>query len=389
MRHIPSTLFFVFFLVVSLPWSRTIVAAQREALPALEPDSGSVVCPPGVYLTAPDDCLPLGPSEYLAQMALEGIPYPIQPLPAYIPEAANNYVPYQYFWINPNGTPFYASLNDAIANQPSGPQMYPSKHLLVSYRELVEDNQEAFYELRSGWWIRPDGGRLARYDPPFQGLLFSSTPRNAFGWILGEIQSRTAPGVNSPESGITHYRFEVVQIYSTQDADNLTWVLIGPGEWVDARQISRVDADITPPTGVTGNRWIEVNLFEQTVTVYDNNRLIFATIASTGIDRFWTRPGLFQIYKKLETETMSNSIPDDFYYLEDVPWTMYFDQERALHGAYWHNKYGYPQSHGCVNLSIGDARWLYDWANVGDTVYVFDPSGRTPVDPAVYGAGAP
>ncbi|MCX6036291.1 MAG: L,D-transpeptidase [Chloroflexi bacterium] len=387
MRRILTTFFAVYFLLESLPLNRTIVAAQSGRLSELEPDSGSVVCPPGVYEAAPDGCLPLGPSEYLTQLASEGIPYPIQPLPAYKPDPAYNDLPYQYFWINKNGTPFYASLDAAVANQPSGPHLYPSNHLLVSYQELVDYNQDTFYRLRSNWWIRADGGRLARFDPPFQGLLFSSTPRNAFGWVLGEIQSRTAPGVNSPESGITHYRFEVVQIYATQSADNLTWTLIGPGEWLDSRQISRVDPATAPPKGVAGGRWIEVNLFEQTVTVYDNNRLIFATMVSTGIDRFWTRPGLFQIHNKLETETMSNSIPDDFYYLEDVPWTMYFDEDRALHGAYWHNGFGYARSHGCVNISVGDSHWLFDWANVGDTVYVYDPSGRTPVDPSLYGNG--
>jgi lipoprotein-anchoring transpeptidase ErfK/SrfK len=77
----------------------------------------------------------------------------------------------------------------------------------------------------------------------------------------------------------------------------------------------------------------------------------------------------------------------DAYYLEDVPWTMYFDEARALHGAYWHNGYGYPRSHGCVNLSPGDARWLYEWAELGDWVYVHDPSGLTPTDPSLYGSG--
>ena len=389
MRRILTTLFSVLFLLQSLPASPSTVAAQGGVLPAPEPDSGSVVCQPGVYATAPGDCLPLGPSEYLAKITSEGIPYPIRPLPAYKPDASNNYIPYQYFKINPEGTPFYASMEDAIANQPSGPHMYPSNHLYVSYEQLVNEGQGAFYQLRSGYWIRPDGGRLARYDPPFQGLLFSSKPRNAFGWILERLQSRSGPSVNSPESGIEHNRFDIIQIYATQDANNLIWYLIGPGEWVDSRQISRVDVDTAPPQGVTGGRWIEVNLFEQTATVYDNNRLIFATMVSTGVEHFWTRPGLFHIYKKLETETMANSVPDDFYYLEDVPWTMYFDEERALHGAYWHNRFGDPMSHGCVNLSTGDARWLYDWANVGDIVYVYDPSGKTPEDPSLYGAGAP
>lgn len=388
MRRILIPLFAVFFLLESLPFNWKTAAAQSGVLPAVESVSGSVVCPPGVYVTAPDGCLPLGPSTTLAQLAAEGIPYPIQPLPAYNPDPAYNDLSYQYFWIKKDGTLFYASLDAAIANQPSGPHLYPSNHLLVSYQELVNNNQDNFYLLRSNWWIRAEGGRLARF-APFQGLLFSSTPRNAFGWILGETRSRIIPGLNSPESGITHYRFEVVQIYATQEASNLTWDLIGPGEWVDSRQIARVDPATTPPKGVVGDRWIEVNLFEQTVTVYDHNRLIFATMVSTGVDRFWTRPGIFQIHSKLESTTMSNSIPDDFYYLEDVPWTMYFDEDRALHGAYWHNMFGYAQSHGCVNMSIGDSHWLFDWANVGDTVYVYDPSGKTPVDPSNYGTGSP
>ena len=389
MRRI-LTIFIAGFLVLeSLPTNNRIVAAQSVRISDIEPDSGSVVCPPGVYETAPDGCLPLGPSAYLAQLASEGISYPIQPLPAYKPEPAFNDLPYRYFKINENGTPFYASLDAAITHQPSGPHLYPSRHLYVSYQELVDYNQDTFYRLRSNWWIRAEGGRLARFDPPFQGLVFSSTPRNAFGWVLGRIQSRNGPSVNSPESGITHNRFEVVQIYGTLSAENLTWNLIGPGEWMDSRQIARVDPASPPPAGVAGGRWIEVNLFEQTVSAYENNRLIFATMGSTGIDGFWTRPGLFQIHKKLETETMANSVPDDFYYLEDVPWTMYFDEERALHGAYWHNNFGYVASHGCVNLSIGDAHWLFEWANVGDAVYVFDPSGETPVDSSVYGTGSP
>lgn len=389
MRKILLSIVLVLTLMENLPSGRTSAAGQGGMLAGTEPDSGSVVCPPGIYGDAPDGCLALGPSETLAQNAAIGIPYPILPLPAYQPDASYNDLPYRYFKINENGTPFYASLSDAIANQPSGPHMYPSKHLYVSYQEMVSTDGDIFYLLRSSFWIRAQGGRLGRYEPPFQGLLFSSPPRNAFGWVLGEIESRTEPGAGSPKSGITHHRFEVVQIFATENADNLKWNLIAPGEWVDSRQVARVDPSTSVPNGVTGGRWIEVNLYEQTVTVYDQDRLVFATMASTGVDRFWTRPGLFKIRVKLETETMRNNIPDDFYYLEDVPWTMYFDEERALHGAYWHNWFGYAQSHGCVNLSIGDSHWLYNWAAVGDFVYVFDPSNQTPTDPSLFGTGSP
>ncbi len=393
MRRILTTLFTVFLLLATLPLNRTIVAARSGAQSDLEPDSGSVVCPPGVYAVAPDGCLPLGPSEYLTQIAATGIPYPILPLPAYAPPAALNDTPYSYFKVTEAGGPLYDSLEDAAANLPSSQVLPPSDDLYVSYvGDAVPAGQAAFYQLRSGSWIRAEGGRLGKYDPPFQGLLFSSQPQRAFGWVMGETHPRTAPGLDSPQTGHTLYRFDVVQIYDTQEASNLTWNLVGPNEWVDSRQVARVDPHTAAPEGVTASRWIEVNLFEQTLSVYDNNQLVFATLVSTGVEPFWTRPGIFQIYIKKPAETMSGSTAadrSDYYYLEDVPWTMYFDELRALHGAYWHNGFGYPRSHGCVNLSVGDSRWLFDWANVDDTVYVYDPSGQTPVDPSVYGSGAP
>jgi lipoprotein-anchoring transpeptidase ErfK/SrfK len=166
--------------------------------------------------------------------------------------------------------------------------------------------------------------------------------------------------------------------------------LIGPDEWVEQRLLGRVTPSAYPPEGVENGRWIEINLYEQTVSVYEKNRLVYATLVSSGLPGWWTRPGLFQITIKMQSDTMRGAFePDrsDFYYLEDVPWTMYFDQARALHGAYWHNGFGYPRSHGCVNLAPGDAQWIFNWAQDGDWVYVWDPSGNTPVEEDLYSAG--
>ena len=162
------------------------------------------------------------------------------------------------------------------------------------------------------------------------------------------------------------------------------WNMIGVNQWVEARKVAVVTPNTTPPEGVTTGRWIDVNLAEQTLAVYDKYQLVFATVIASGLEPYWTRPGLFQIYQKKEIETMRNNDPTDFYYLDNVPWTMYFDKARALHGAYWRTRFGYPQSHGCVNLSVGDAHWLFIWAQEGDWVYVHDPSGLTPTDPALY-----
>ena len=102
------------------------------------------------------------------------------------------------------------------------------------------------------------------------------------------------------------------------------------------------------------------------------------------------QPGLFQVWAKLERDNMTGGIPGEdgnFYFLGDVPSVLYFDQARALHGTYWHAKFGTPTSRGCVNLAPTDANWVFDFAEVGTWVHVFDPSGNTPTDPSVYGAG--
>jgi lipoprotein-anchoring transpeptidase ErfK/SrfK len=181
----------------------------------------------------------------------------------------------------------------------------------------------------------------------------------------------------------------VVQIFDSQGTGVDEWNLIGPDQWIEARKVAQVTVNTSSPEGSNGHpRWIEVDLAEQTLSVYEDHRLVFATMIASGVEPFWTRPGTYQIYSKVEAETMRNNDPADFYYLENVPWTMYFDGPRALHGAYWRTRFGYPQSHGCVNLSVGDARWLYNWAQEGDWVYVHDPTGMTPTDPALYKGGA-
>ena len=119
----------------------------------------------------------------------------------------------------------------------------------------------------------------------------------------------------------------------------------------------------------------------------EGDRPVFATLVSSGraADGFGTPTGSFRIRTKHVSATMDD--PDggaEAYSIEDVPWTMYFDGARALHGAYWRTRFGYPQSHGCVNLSTGDSHWLFNWAVEGDWVYVHDPTGLTPTDPSLY-----
>ena len=362
------------------------VAAQGE-IPPEESSSGAVVCPPGVYLTPPDDCLPLGPSAYLTELAALGIPNPARPLPASAPDPALAKVPYWYFKVDSGGVPLYPSLDAAVAQAGAGRYLAPG-FTYIAYVDRIDTGRGVYYLTSSGGWMPGKGSRISYSD--FQGLEFGSAPRNAFGWVLAEAEVKSAPGYGAPDTGRKLYRFNIVQVYNSQEADGMKWHLIGPEEWIEGRLLAVVFPAKMPPEGVDNGRWIEVDLEQQTLAVYGDQKLIFATLISSGVEPFWTKPGLFSIYKMKETEDMSGGSiadPSDYYYLEKVPWTMYFDQARALHGTYWHTYFGYPQSRGCVNLSIGDARWVFDWAREGDWVYVHDSSGLTPTDPSLYGAG--
>ncbi len=371
-------------LLALLLMTSTPARAQETTLDE-EPFEGAVVCEPGAYLVEPDDCLPIGPSVYLTELALLGISNPPRPLPASKPSADLSQIPHRYFrYSDQMPTRFYPSLADAQAKSENA-LTYAPGFVYISYTSMDESGH--FFLSKGGYWIRGDGYRVQEL-PTFQGLVFHETPRVAFGWTFETIPVRSAPGYSSAETGASVPLWSVVQVYKTEVAENMEWNLIGPGQWVEGRKVAVVTPNPVTPEGVTGNRWIEVNLKEQSLAVYENNQLVFATMIATGAKPFWTRPGAFQIFEKKESETMRNNDPSDFYYLEDVPYTMYFDGARALHAAYWRTHFGFPQSHGCVNLSVGDAHWLFNWASVGDWVYVHDPSGETPTDPALYSNGA-
>jgi len=352
---------------------------------------------PGIYLDDPGDCDPAGPSAYLSDMARKGITFPLTDLPARIPDPNLVYIDIRYGYVSQRNAPVYASLEDAqSAKKKNAIKKLDSSFTFVSYTDEAVIDGKRFYMVEPGAWMTAADVSRIGVLPPFQGLIFSSTPRNDFGWVLsylssGPVETKSTPGFSQEDyTGHTLENHEIVQVYYIERADGIDWYMVAPDEWLPQNVVARVIPNPTPPDGVTGNRWIEINLFEQTLAVYDQGELVFATLIASGLEPFWTQPGTFQIYEKHETTPMRGSFEadrSDAYYLEDVPWTMYYDDARALHGAYWRTNLGFPQSHGCVNLSVGDSHWLFDWAQVGDWVYVWDPSGKTPTDPSIYGSG--
>jgi hypothetical protein len=121
------------------------------------------------------------------------------------------------------------------------------------------------------------------------------------------------------------------------------------------------------PSGVGDHdRWIDVNLSEQRTYAFEGYDLVNSFIVSTGTYLHPTVTGTYQVYLRYRYTDMAGP----GYYLPDVPYVMYFYKGYGVHGTYWHNNFGTPMSHGCVNLTIDDAHWLYDWSTMGTVVNV-------------------
>lgn len=200
-------------------------------------------------------------------------------------------------------------------------------------------------------------------------------------WTLTHLRGSKTPG--GPEAGDNpfRYRYTRVYIYDTVEIDGYNWYQIGESQWVHQFKLAKL-LPVARPAEVDTEKWISIDLYEQVAIAYEGELPVFATLISSGLNEWATNEGVFHIYARFSHTRMSGSYNEpDFYYLQDVPWTMYFDDQIGLHGAYWHDGFGYRRSHGCVNLTVTDAHWLFNWASseydyaqgdyIGPAVYVY------------------
>lgn len=145
------------------------------------------------------------------------------------------------------------------------------------------------------------------------------------------------------------------------------------GLWVRSQDVkTAADPGDLPWFAKKNARWIEISIFQQTLVLWEGTTPVYATLVSTGRDgvgdpakTLSTPTGTFRIYQKHVTTTMDSNVADSEFELRDVPWVMYFKGGYALHAAYWHDDFGRVRSHGCVNLSPIDARFVFFWSEPG------------------------
>lgn len=326
------------------------------------------LCPPGLQLAHHPVCPAVGPSHYVEQLASAGLPYPLPEVAVEPIRAYRGLTGHAYARVITDTAPVYRHPAEAIAGLPPV-RVWEKGFVFVSALGRVRFDGREFYQINRGEFMpaetvtdtRPSG---------FGGVFFNGIGAR-FGWVVRATQVSAAPGAPPDAAAPWLTRYQQVTALNVVRVGEWDWYEVAPGQWAEQRSFGFVSP--APPPGASGNV-IAVDTYEQTLGVYRNNTLVFATLISSGSRYFPTRPGAFQIWAKVYSGRMTGAYfadRRDFYYLEDVPWTLYYDGDRALHGAYWHDNFGLQQSHGCVNLSPRDARWLYENANVGDAVVIF------------------
>jgi hypothetical protein len=240
--------------------------------------------------------------------------------------------------------------------------------------------QDGWAQIGTDKWIRTDALSTDVMTSTFAGVRLTGDELPfTVAWLLTHTRAAKSPGRDSASDNPLLLRYTTVYLYDTVEVDGWEWYQIGVNQWVKQTQVAQM-LPIERPEDVDTERWFSIDLYEQVLIAYEDETPVYATLVSSGMADWPTNEGLFHVYIRYPRTIMSGAYGQpDFYYLQEVPWTMYFDNDIALHGAYWHDGFGFRRSHGCVNLSVMDAYLMYEWAKPE-----FDLSVPNDTGPAVY-----
>jgi hypothetical protein len=246
------------------------------------------------------------------------------------------------------------------------------------------DAADGWIRNRSGQWMSTNDLEF-RETSRFRGVRLLNGLQNPFGWVLGDLVTVPYPGAKQDmETGEVKFRYNLVNIFAeVRHTDGWLWYMVGPDQWIEQRSLA-VAKPVERPEDVEARRWVGVDLYEQTLVAYEGTTPVFATLIASGLPGWDTNEGVFDIWAWVERDGMSGATgAPDAYALESVPWVMYFDDAISLHGTYWHDGFGYRRSHGCVNLSISDASFVFDWTGDQEP----DAEGKVLSQVYVYASG--
>ncbi len=278
-------------------------------------------------------------------------------------------LPWGYAFTETDGVHAYHSENAAV-NVSTDPSTFDvwEAHWGFAMDDLVTVNSTRMIRTRDGHYLRRSD--VYRASPTeFEGASYAALSDGAagvpFGWVA-QGATRIYPVDQEAGRGEPLARMSRVHVYAVNQARRRVMARIGDNQWVRADHLRWI-APEPPPVQVdraSRDRWIDVDLSSQILIAYEGTTPVYSTMISSGIDRMPTLPGVFRIWGKYLAHTMDNTentrIPSHFR-LGDVPYVQFFDGDRGLHAVYWHDQFGTARSHGCINMSPRDARWIFQF----------------------------
>ena len=338
-------------LAVILLMAITISACQ--AAPAISPTSTETAIP---TLTPTKTVMPSPTATALPSLT---------PEPGWYEALDPSYgvLKYQYAEVvNPRAR-VYASFEDAYGKTGNYGHLPKSPAYVAYSSSRMSDAGQTFYQVNYGWMAAEDLQPLT--PSTFTGVLITRPVAFRFGWVLTDTQSVNTAG----EPVQVYKRYQIVHEVPTT-AQKPGFIANGSDEWLPENNVAMVNPQVPADAGPNTCRFIYANLNTQTLSVFDNCKLVFATLISSGKNS-WTFEGRFAILYKVDySSIMPPAESTSEYYIEGVPYFMTYSGNFGFHGAYWHDNFGTAASHGCINLAPADAKWLYEWAGLGERVII-------------------
>lgn len=271
-------------------------------------------------------------------------------------------LPYRYYFAGTDGAFAYSALSLVGEGIPDS-QLEPG--FAVAGVTEKEVNGERNVYTTNGLWV-PLRDLAPIRGSSFEGVKVEADALDQVAWVVG----RPVFTLDKPFGKRLRQLSPLTTLRVTERVEirRVVWLGTDAGDWVRASDVRTPEASM-PPAGVRANeRWIDVDTARQVLTAYVGTKAVFTTLVSTGKGKgsseHATPLGEHRIWVKLASSDMTNvedQTASQYYAIEAVPWVQFFKAGYGLHAAFWHEAFGTPRSHGCVNLSPKDAEFLFTW----------------------------
>lgn len=273
-------------------------------------------------------------------------------------------VPYRYVMVTvpeEETMPMWASQEALEAQQE--PERRLGRGDTVALRNeqpIVEFEGEKYYVSIEGKVLPVQRTFELKKFSEWQGVRLGPGDHFPFGWVT----PAKAPVYDAPKGKKIEElpRRTRVSVLAEEGYGRGRWLQIGEGRYMKADHLNEVRRIERPADTGEHAQWIDLDLAEQVVVAYEHDRPVFATLTSSGRKPNNTPRGNYPVWGKASAITMKSQGYDDSpYFVNRVPWVLFFQAHNAFHAAYWHDRFGAVKSHGCANLAPLDARFLFEW----------------------------